>query len=152
MKEAWDNNKICAAILTDLSKAFDCFLPELLIEKLHAFGFDLKSLRIIHAYLNDWIQVTKVGSFYNEILQFFIYSVPQVSILAPLLFNVNIPFPREALWIGIFSNYTDDTTPHNCRSKFLETLSDLKITLDNLFNWFCYNNFKANVTKCHIEI
>ena len=88
MKEAWDNNKICAAILTDLSKAFDCFLPELLIEKLHAFGFDLKSLRVIHAYLNDRIQVTKVSSFYSEILQI-IYGVSQGSILGPLLFNVN---------------------------------------------------------------
>ena len=97
MKVARDSNKVCVVVLTDLSKAFDCLLHDLLIAKLHAFGFDLKSLRVIHAYLNDWIQVTKVGSFYSEILQFFIYSVPQVSILAPLLFNVNIPFPREAL-------------------------------------------------------
>ena len=33
-------------LLTDLSKAFD-FLPhELLIAKLHAFGFDMKSLNL----------------------------------------------------------------------------------------------------------
>ena len=31
---------------------------------------------------------------------------------------------------------------------FLETTSNLKITLDNLFNWFCYNNSKANTLKC----
>ena len=54
MKEARDNNKVCAAVLTDLSKAFDCRSHDnLLIAKLHAFGFDLKSLRVIHAYLND---------------------------------------------------------------------------------------------------
>ena len=53
MKEARDNSKVCAAVLTDLSKAFDCLLHDLLIAKLHAFGFD--------AYLNDRIQVTKVG-------------------------------------------------------------------------------------------
>ena len=35
-------------------------------------------------------------------------------------------------------------------STFLETTSNLKITLDNLFNWFCYNNFKANASKCHL--
>ena len=55
MKEARDSNKVCAAVLTDLSKAFDCLLHDLLIEKLHAFGFDHKSLRVIHAYLNDRI-------------------------------------------------------------------------------------------------
>ena len=66
MKEARDNNKVRAAVLTDLSIGFDCLLHDLLIAKLHAFGFDLKSLRVIHAYLNDRIQVTKVGSFYVE--------------------------------------------------------------------------------------
>ena len=86
MKEARDNNQGCAAVLTDLSKAFDCLLHDLLIAKLHAFGFDLKSLKVIHAYLNDRIQVTKVGSFYSEILQI-IYGVPQGSILRPLLFT-----------------------------------------------------------------
>ena len=80
--------KVCAAVLTDLSKAFNCLLHDLLIAKLHAFGFDLKFLKVIHAYINDRIQVTNVGSFYSEILQT-IYGVPQGSILGPLLFNVN---------------------------------------------------------------
>ena len=56
MKEAQDNKKLCAAVLTDLSKAFDCLLQDLLIAKLHAFNFDLKSLRVIHADLNNRIQ------------------------------------------------------------------------------------------------
>ena len=33
---------------------------------------------------------------------------------------------------------------------YLETISDLEITLDNLFSSFCYNNFKANASKCHL--
>ena len=108
-------------------------------------------MRVIHAYLNDRIQVTKVSSFYSEILQI-IYDVPQSSILGPirLLFNVNLTdLLQEEHYKSGFSNYTDDTTPYNCRNTFLETISDLEITLDNLFNWFCYNNFKANASKCH---
>ena len=66
MKEARGNNKVCAAFLIELSKAFDCLLHDLLIAKLHAFGFDLKSLRVIHAYLDDRIQVTKVGYFFLQ--------------------------------------------------------------------------------------
>ena len=42
IKEALHNNKICAAVLTCLSKAF-IFCPDLLIAKLHAFGFDFLS-------------------------------------------------------------------------------------------------------------
>ena len=100
MKETRDNNKVCAAVLTGLSKAFECVLQDLLIAKLHAFGFDLSSLRVIHAYLKDRIQVTKVGSFYSEILQI-INDVPQGSILGPLLFNVNRPFPTQTTPVHI---------------------------------------------------
>ena len=47
MKEARDKNEVCAAVLTDLGKAFDCLKHDLLIAKLDAFGFDCKSLRVI---------------------------------------------------------------------------------------------------------
>ena len=125
IKEVRDNDKVCAAVLTDIVKAFDCPLHDLLIAKLRAFGFDLKSLRVIHAYLNDRIQVTKVGSFYSEILQI-IYDAPQGSLLGPLLFNVNLIdlFLEEYCKLD-YSNYADDTTPYNCRSTFLKTISDL---------------------------
>ena len=33
---------------------------------------------------------------------------------------------------------------------FLEVISDLETTIDNLFDWFCYNNFKINLSKCHL--
>ena len=74
MKETRDNNKVCATVLTDLSKAFDYLLRDLLIAKLHVFHFDFMFFRVIHAYLNDRIQVTKVGFFYSDILQI-IYGV-----------------------------------------------------------------------------
>ena len=49
MKEARDENKAWAAVLTNLSKAFDCLKHDLLIPKLHAFGFDYKShVRMSH--------------------------------------------------------------------------------------------------------
>ena len=89
MKEARDKNKVCAVVLTSLSKAFDCLKHDLLIPKLHAFGFDYKSLRVMYAYLDNRVQVTKVGSCYSEILGI-IFGVPQGSILGPLLFNINI--------------------------------------------------------------
>ena len=150
MKEARDKNKVCAAVLTDLSKAFDCLKHDLLIAKLHAFGFDHKSLRLIYAYLNNRVQVTKVGSYYNEILDI-IFGVPQGSILGPLLFNVNIIdlFLIEH-YRSDFSNYADDTTPYNCGNTFLEVISDLETTINNLFDWFCCNNFKVNPSKCHL--
>ena len=90
------------------------------------------------------------GSFCSDIYQI-IYGVPQGLILDPLLFNVNLiePFLVEH-YKSVISNYADDTTPWNCKNAFLETISNLEITLDKLFNWFCYNNFKANNSKWNL--
>ena len=38
------------AILTDLLKAFDCVPHDLLLEKLHALGFNINALRLIKNY------------------------------------------------------------------------------------------------------
>ena len=41
IKQARDNNNVFAALLTDLSKAFDCITHELLNTKLNAYGDDV---------------------------------------------------------------------------------------------------------------
>ena len=53
MKTTRDNKELCAAILTDLSKSFDCICHDLLIAKLNAYGFYLNALKLICDYLSD---------------------------------------------------------------------------------------------------
>ena len=43
-RKALDKRNIAGALLTDLSKAFDCLNHELLVAKLNAYGFDHVSL------------------------------------------------------------------------------------------------------------
>ena len=41
------------ALLTDLSKAFDCQLHDITSAKLNAYGFDMKTLNFIYNYLRN---------------------------------------------------------------------------------------------------
>ena len=52
-KIAVDKGKCFEALLTDLSKAFDCLSHELLIAELDAYGFDLTALKLIKSFLSN---------------------------------------------------------------------------------------------------
>ena len=109
-KKSVDNGGAFGALLTDLSKAFDCVTHELLIAKLHAYGFDKRSLVLIHNYLFNRKQRVKVNdshSSWSEIL----FGVPQGSIFGPSLYNI---FVRDMFYFMEnfeIANYAYDSTP-----------------------------------------
>ena len=75
-RQSLDSGGQAAAVLTDLSKAFDCIDHELLIAKLNAYGFDNSSLTFVYSHLSERKQRTKINSSFScwaEIL----FGVPQ---------------------------------------------------------------------------
>ena len=81
--------KICGALLTDLSKAFDCLPHDLLIAKLHAYGFEKSSFELVNSYLSDGKQRIKIENTYSAWFQM-LHGVLHGSILGSLLFNIFI--------------------------------------------------------------
>ena len=59
-RESVDSGNVFGALLTDLSKAFDCLPHDLILAKLHAYGFDEMSLKLMHDYLSGRQQRTKI--------------------------------------------------------------------------------------------
>ena len=106
-----DSGKASGALLTDLSKAFDCLDHELLISKLNAYGFTLPALRLIHDFLSQRKQRTRVNNSYSKWLAV-MFGIPQGSILGPLLLN---NFLTDLLLIYSdtdIANFADDNTAY----------------------------------------
>ena len=70
MIEKWkvsvNHGGMFGALMTDLSKAFECLHHELLIAKLDAYGFDITSVKLIQQWLSNRKQMIKVGNAYSS--------------------------------------------------------------------------------------
>ena len=60
-KKALDKKNKFGALLTDISKAFECLNHELLIAKLDAYNVDNSSLEVTRSYLSNRKHRTKIN-------------------------------------------------------------------------------------------
>ena len=155
MLESWkrglDQRKEVGALLTDLSKAFDCLNHELLIAKLEAYGFDDSSLNYIYSYLSDRKQRTKINNSFSSWCDIK-SGVPQGSILGPLLFNIYLNDIFYFVNLTRIANYADDNTAYAIANDTASLLNNLEKDVEILTNWFENNYFKLNADKCHLLV
>ena len=135
----------------DLSKAFDCLPHELVLAKLHAYGVDIKSLKLLQDYLSNRTQRVKLDSTFSSWLKILL-GVPQGSILGPLLFNI---FLNDMLWFvekTDICNFADDNTIYSCAKSVNDVIENLQSDLKIALKWFKDHQMMANPGKFQFMI
>ena len=140
------DKKIVGTVLMDLSKAFDYIPDDLLIAKLHAYGFNRKVLTFLYLYLKRRKQSVKINDT-ESIFQILLSAVSQGSILGPILFNLFINdlffFTKEAE----LANFADDNTIYVGSKDLTEFLEILRKECGTVINWLKTNNMIVNTEE-----
>ena len=147
-KSKLDNNFIVGTVLMDLSKAFDCIPHDLIIGKLHAYGFDENALVLVYSYLKKRSHSVRINNIYSP-FQDIVSGIPQGSVLGPILFNFYINDLFFFIKQATMYNYADDNT----LAYFSRSLPDLVKVLEkeagNALFWLEQNEMIANPDKFH---
>ena len=151
LRKNLDSGRSSAAVLTDLSKAFDCLPHDLLIAKLHAYGIKKGSLKLLFSYLKNRKQTVRLNNTYSEWIDI-LFGVPQGSILGPLLFNIFLCDLFLFLDDIPVANYANDNTAYCTGLKISDVLIKLESAAETLLQWFKDNRMKANPDKYHLLI
>ena len=143
---ALDRHEYVAAVLMDLSKAFDCLPHDLLLVKLQAYGLSVKACALISSYLSGRRQQVRLGPHCSDWCDI-IKGVPQGSIIGPLLFNLFINDIFHVLDRSSLHNYADDNTLSYSHNNPITLKQHLQVDCVAVLHWFEENNMQANPDK-----
>ena len=145
-KESLDSGGIFGALLIGVSKVFDCLPHDLLIAKLHAYGLDMPSSKLLHSYLTKRRQRFKINKFIQNK-----FSSPTKTYSWPT-HSFNIFLCDLFLFVPDtgMANYADDNTLHTTNKHLGTLLKELEQRSDAFLKWFTDNLLKANPEKYHL--
>ena len=142
-KDVTDKNKALGALLRNLSKEFDCLCHDLLMVKVHDYGFVMSFLNLLQDYLSNRKQRTKPDSLFSS-WEDILSGVPLGSVLDSRLFNIFM-CGMFLIWKTIyFTSYADDNTPLAATDHIEIVIRFLEEVGENLITCFSDNQMKLN--------
>ena len=157
--KSFEESKDSVGVFLDLSRAFDLIDHNIMIKKLHFYGFDENALALCKNYLTERTQYVVYNNEQSEVKPACISrGIPQGSLLGPLYFLIYInDFPNASNLFN-FIMYADDTTLETNYKKCMELCNspnpgivDINEVLNNNLNqiqlWLNINKLILNVDK-----
>lgn len=141
-----DNNKKQVAIFLDLAKAFDSISHKILLTKLYNYGIRGVAYDLLSSYLQNRKLYVRIDSKESE-MRSYCYSIPQGTILGPILFSVYI---NELLYLDTSAkivSYADDTVVLVNAIDWQEVEREAVIVFSRIKQWLDENSLTLNITK-----
>ena len=121
---------------------FETINYDILIVKLHAYGFGKNVLDLVNRYLKIRKKRVKINTTFSTWTAP-ISGVPRRSVLGLLFFNIYL---NDLIYFG------DDTTPFACDETLESVLDKLEGNSKNAIFWFENNYIKPKTDKCHLLV
>ena len=148
---SFDAKKHVIGIFLDLAKAFDTVDHKILLKKLDHYGVRDESYKWFESYLNDrqqFVTYNNNSSTYKPVS----HSVPQGSLLGPLLFNIYINdiinTPQHLTSIL----FADDSCFYLSGPTIEPLINYINFDSINIHKWLVANRLTLNIDKSHFII
>jgi hypothetical protein len=146
-----DKGNIVVGLFIDLRKAFDTVNHEILCDKLKNIGLCGKVHRLIQSYLSNRKHRVQIGDSYSDYTDINC-SVPQGSMLGPLLFLIYINDMHNLTLNGSLTQYADDSCLFYYGNNIQTIFSRIQDDLNILKNWLDGNKLSINTSKTNYVI
>ena len=145
--DCFNNGEFMISVLLDFKKAFDTVDHDILLGKLHKLGIRGVERDWFRSYLYSREHVDVGGVCSSKDIGMGNCSVPQESVIGPLLFLVYINDMKQCSDKFSFIHYADDATVSLSGKNLVETINLANAELENIDKWLFSNKLALNIDK-----